>query len=85
MNIKDYTLCVSCFGNAYIAKPSKKSKNVMCDSRKALSHEEVIAFIHQYVEQWCENNKTNTMEITLGGKTVMEIKALELNKKGEEK
>lgn len=76
MNIKDYTLCVSCFGNAYIAKPSKKNKNVMCESRKVLAHEEVIAFIHQYVQQWCENNETNTMEITAGGKPVMEIKAL---------
>lgn len=81
MNIKDYQLCVSAFGKAYIAKPSKKSPHTMCESRKSLSHEEVIAFIHQYVESWCENNETDTMEITLGGKSVMEIKALELNEK----
>lgn len=84
MSIKDYQLCVSAFGNAYIAKHSKKT-GLMCENRKKLSHEEVIAFIHQYVKTWCESNETNTMEITLGNNRVMEIKALDLNEKGESK
>lgn len=81
MSIKDYQLCVSAFGNAYIAKHSKKT-GLMCENRKKLSHEEVIAFIHQYVKAWCEENETNNMQIIAGGNPVMEIKALELNEKG---
>lgn len=83
INIKDYQLCVSAFGNAYIAKPSKKSPHIMCESRKQLSHTEVLAFIHQYVQTWCENNKTNAMQITAGGEIVMEIKAVALNEERE--
>lgn len=83
INIKDYQLCVGAFGNAYIAKPSKKSPHIMCENRKNLSHEDVLAFIHQYVQTWCENNETNVMQITAGDELVMEIKAMALNEKGE--
>lgn len=83
MNIQDYKLCVSAFGNAYIAKHIKNTE-LMCDNRKKLTHEEVIAFIHQYVKAWCEENETDNMQITVGGSTVMRITALELNEKGEE-
>lgn len=50
MNIKNYQLCVGALGNAYIAKLSKKSPHIMCENRKNLSHEDVLAFIHQYVQ-----------------------------------
>lgn len=83
MNIKDYQLCVGALGNAYIAKPSKKNPHVMCESRKNLPHNEVLAFIHQYVQTWCENNETNVMQITVGDELVMEIKAVALNEDGE--
>ena len=55
----------------------------MCENRKNLSHEDVLAFIHQYVQTWFENNETNVMQITAGDELVMEIKAMALNEKGE--
>ena len=53
MSAKNYKICPALF-NAYIAKTSKKSPNLMTDDRRKITEEEILTLIDWYLD-----NKTD--------------------------
>ena len=52
MSAKDYRICPAFF-NAYIAKTSKKDKNLMTDDRREISEEEILSLIDWWLDKKC--------------------------------
>lgn len=50
MAAKDYKICPALF-NAYIAKVSKRTPNMMTDDRRVITEEEILALIDWYANK----------------------------------
>lgn len=50
MAAKDYKICQALF-NAYIAKVSKRTPNMMTDDRRVITEEEILALIDWYANK----------------------------------
>lgn len=74
MAAKDYNICPAMF-NVYLAKVSKKEPNLMLDDRRIITDNEIFMLIHWKLENYCIENKTDTLKLTMDGKTIIEIKA----------
>ena len=74
MAAKDYKICPAMF-NAYLAKVSKKDPNLMLNDRRIITDNEIFTLIHWKLENYCIENKTDTLKLTMDGKTIIEIKA----------
>jgi hypothetical protein len=55
MSAKDYRICPALF-NAYIAKTSKKDKNLMTDDRREISEEEILSLIDWWLYKNCADD-----------------------------
>ena len=74
MAAKDYKVCPALF-NAFIAKVSKKDPNLMLEDRRVITDKEIFMLINWKLERFCIENKTDTMQILVDGKTIVELKA----------
>lgn len=74
MAAKDYKICPALF-NAFIAKVSKKDPNLMLEDRRVITDKEIFMLINWKLERFCIENKTDTMQILVDGKTIVELKA----------
>jgi hypothetical protein len=74
MPAKDYKLCVSPLtGAIFISKISKKNPNVMLDDRVEVDENWFYFQLEQFLKAKLDKGATE-LEITKGGKVVMEIK-----------
>ena len=55
MSAKDYRICPALF-NAYIAKISKKDKNLMTDDRREISDGEILSLIDWWLDKNCADD-----------------------------
>lgn len=60
MSAKDYRICPALF-NAYIAKTSKKNKNLMTDDRREISEEEILSLIDWWLYKNCGDDGKGMM------------------------
>lgn len=60
MSAKDYRICPALF-NAYIAKTSKKNKNLMTDDRREISEEEILSLIDWWLYNKCGDDGKGMM------------------------
>lgn len=60
MSAKDYRICPALF-NAYIAKTSKKDKNLMTDDRREISEEEILSLIDWWLDKNCGDDGKGMM------------------------
>lgn len=60
MSAKDYRICPALF-NAYIAKTSKKDKNLMTDDRREISEEEILSLIDWWLYKNCGDDGKGMM------------------------
>lgn len=60
MSAKDYRICPALF-NAYIAKTSKKGKNLMTDDRREISEEEILSLIDWWLYKNCGDDGKGMM------------------------
>lgn len=74
MAAKDYKICPALF-NAYIAKVSKKDPNLMLEDKRRITDAEIYNLIQWKLEQFCIENKTDTMIISVENKPIVELKA----------
>ncbi|GEM_PF-4716761 len=74
MAAKDYKICTALF-DAYIAKVSKKNPNLMLEDRRRITDAEIYGLIQWKLEQFCIENKTDTMIISVKNKPIVELKA----------
>lgn len=74
MAAKNYKICPALF-NAFIAKVSKKDPNLMLEDRRVITDKEIFMLINWKLERFCIENKTDTMQILVDGKTIVELKA----------
>lgn len=74
MAAKDYKICPALF-NAFITKVSKKDPNLMLEDRRVITDKEIFMLINWKLERFCIENKTDTMQILVDGKTIVELKA----------
>ena len=73
MAAKDYKICPALF-DAYIAKTSKKNPNEMSTDRRVITDSEIFSLIQWRLERHCiEDENTNGMVISVGGKPILEI------------
>ena len=73
MAAKDYKICPALF-DAYIAKTSKKNPNEMLSDRRIITDSEIFSLIQWRLERHCiEDENTNGMVISVGGKPILEI------------
>lgn len=59
-------------GDAYITATDKSG--LMTDNRRKLSRNEVLSFIHQWAQEESRRLDDDTIMVTAGGKTILEIK-----------
>lgn len=74
MSAKDYTIATSQF-NAYIAKVSKRSPNLLLDDRRAITKEEIFGLIEWYLHDYCVKNRTDSVTIIGGDSELFTITA----------
>ena len=74
MAAKDYKICPALF-NAFITKVSKKDPNLMLEDRRVITDKEIFMLINWKLERFCIENKTDTMQILVDGKPIVELKA----------
>lgn len=72
MSAKDYKICCG-WSNAYIAKVSKRTPNLMLNDRRVIEVPEIMELIKFHAQRECEKNNTDTVVITCGGKPVIEM------------
>lgn len=64
MAAKDYVFCKAALtGHIYLTKKIK-SKDVMSQDRRIVTEEEIIGIFEHYLRGYCEENKTDTLQIT---------------------
>lgn len=56
MAAKDYHICPSIF-NAYIAKVSKKDKNMMTNDRRVITENEILSLIDWWLDRKCDEGE----------------------------
>lgn len=54
---KDYKICCALFGNAYIAKVSKRNPNQMLDDRRVITKSEIFTLIAWELDQFVTHNE----------------------------
>lgn len=74
MSAKDYRICPALF-NAYIAKVSKRSPNLMLEDRRAITEKEILSLIEWYLHDYCVKNRTDSVTITSGDSELFTITA----------
>ena len=78
MAAKDYIFVESAFGNVYLAKRTTRLKNVMSQDRRLVEDNEIIGMFEKYLRRFCEENGTDTFEVsTIGGKKIFEAKLID--------
>lgn len=75
MAAKDYGICLG-LANAYIAKTSKRNRNVMLDDRRVIEEHEILGLIDWWLHNKLDGKKTDTQTITVGGEPIIEVKLL---------
>ena len=75
--------------HAFLAKVSKRNPNLMLEDRRIITDTEIFGLIEWKLRQYCVENKTDNMNISVNGKNIIEIKAVgdllkEINKEIEE-
>lgn len=74
MSAKDYKICPALF-NAYIAKVSKHSPNLMMEDRRAITEVEILSLIEWYLHNYCVSHRTDSVTITAGKEELFTITA----------
>lgn len=75
--------------HAFLAKVSKRNPNLMLEDRRIITDAEIFGLIEWKLRQFCVENKTDNMNISVNGKNIIEIKAVgdllkEINEEIEE-
>lgn len=74
MAAKDYKIYPALF-DAYIAKVSKKDPNLMLEDRRKITDKEIFSLISWKLMQFCTENNTDTLVISVNGKPYVKLKA----------
>lgn len=88
MSAQNYKICPALF-HAFLAKVSKRNPNLMLEDRRIITDAEIFGLIEWKLRQFCVENKTDNMNISVNGKNIIEIKAVgdllkEINEEIEE-
>lgn len=88
MAAKDYKICLALF-HAFLTKVSKRNPNLMLNDRRIITDAEIFGLIEWKLRQFCVENKTDNMNISVNSKNIIEIKAVgdllkEINEEIEE-
>ena len=64
MAAKDYVFCIAALtGRVYLTKKNK-SKNTMSQDRRLVEDFEAIGCFETYLRRYCEENNTDTLNVT---------------------
>ena len=84
MAATDYTICAGIF-NLYLAKvkePTKKGPQTMSEDRRPITESEMIGCFEFYLRRYCEEHKTDTVQISdENGKPIFEATLLDKEEK----
>lgn len=72
MAAKEYRICPAMF-NAYIAKVSKRTPNLMLEDRRVITDAEIMDLIEWWVEQQCVKNEGANVVITKGDEEILTL------------